>query len=98
MDQRPIVLFLSMKGLSIKDIHDEFVIVLGSDAIDYSMVTKYLRHTRIPPIPMETIQKPSNTITDDAILDTLQQQPFSSVMELAKFTCIPRSTVYRHLT
>jgi hypothetical protein len=98
MDQRPIVLFLSMKGLPAQDIPGELVGVLSSDAVGYSTVTKYLRETRIPPIPMETLEKSPNTVTDDAILDALQQQPFSSVSELAKLTCIPRSTVHQHLT
>jgi hypothetical protein len=35
---------------------------------------------------------------DDAILDALDKQPFSSVRELAKLACIPTPTVYRHLT
>jgi hypothetical protein len=89
MDQRPIVLFLSMKGLSAQDIHGELVTVLGSDAIGYSMVTKDLRQTRVPPIPMETLEKPPNPVTDDAILGAFQQQPFASVRELVKLTCIP---------
>jgi hypothetical protein len=87
-----------MKGLSVQDIHGELVAVFGFDAIGYSTVTKYLRQTRIPHILMETLEKPLNTVMDDAILDALQQQPFSSVRELAKLTCIPRSTVHRHLT
>jgi hypothetical protein len=72
MDQRPIVLFLSMKGLSAQDIHGELVTVLSSDAIGYSTVAKYLRQTRRPPIPMETLEKPPNTITDDTLLDAFQ--------------------------
>jgi hypothetical protein len=65
-----------MKGLSAQDIQGELVAVLGSDAIGYSMVMKYLRQTRVPPIPMETLETPPNTVTNDAILDALQQQPF----------------------
>jgi hypothetical protein len=86
-----------MKGLSAQNIHDELIAVLGSDAIGYSTVTKYLRQTRRPPIPMETLENPPNTVTDDAILDTFQQQLFSLVRELAKLTCIQRSTIHRHL-
>jgi hypothetical protein len=87
-----------MKGLSAQEITGELVAVLGSDAIGYPTVTKYLRQTRIPPIPMQTLEKPRNTVTDDAILDPLQRQPFSSIRELAKLTCIPRSTVHRQVT
>jgi hypothetical protein len=87
-----------MKKLSAQDIHGELVTVLGSDAIGYSMVAKYLRQTRTPPIPIKILEKPPNTVTDDKILNALQPQPFSSVRELAKLTCISRSTVHRHLT
>jgi hypothetical protein len=44
MDQRSIVVFLHLKELSAKDIHPELVRVLGSDAIAYSIVTKYIRN------------------------------------------------------
>jgi transcriptional regulator of acetoin/glycerol metabolism len=103
MDQRSIVLFLVMKSLFARETHDELVAVLGSDAmrcdaIGSSMVTKYLRQSRTPTIILDALEPPTTTVTDDAILDALQQQPFSSVRELAKLTCIPRSTVHRHLT
>jgi hypothetical protein len=34
------------------------------------------------------------TIIGDAIVGALDKQPFSSVRELAKLTCIPTTTVY----
>jgi histone-lysine N-methyltransferase SETMAR len=37
-------------------------------------------------------------IIDDAILSALETQTFSSIRELANLTCIPATTVYRHLT
>jgi hypothetical protein len=42
MDHRSIVVFLHLKGLSVKakDVHIEIVHVLGSDAIAYLTVTK----------------------------------------------------------
>jgi hypothetical protein len=72
--------------------------VLGLDAIGSSTVTKYLRQSQIPPIPMKNPEKPHTTIMDDVILDALEQKPFSSVRELAELTCIPRSPVHRHFT
>jgi hypothetical protein len=45
----------------------------------------------------EPSDEPPTTIIDDAILDALDKQPFSSVKKLAKLTCIPTMTVYRHL-
>jgi hypothetical protein len=98
MDQRSIALFLAMKDLSARAVHDELVAVLASDAIAYSTVTKYLRHSRLPPIITEPLVEPPTTVTDDAILDAFQRQPFSSVRELAKLTCIPQNSVQQHLT
>jgi hypothetical protein len=87
-----------MKGLFAQDIHGKLVAMLGSDAIGYSTVTKYLQQTRIPPISMEILEKPPNTVTDDTILNVLQQPAFSSVRELAKLTSILRSMLHRYVT
>jgi hypothetical protein len=43
MDQKPIVLYLRMKGMTLDAIHDDLVHTLGKDAVAYSMVTKYAR-------------------------------------------------------
>jgi hypothetical protein len=37
-------------------------------------------------------------IIGQAILDALEQYPFSSIQELAGFTCIPTAAVHRLLT
>jgi hypothetical protein len=44
------------------------------------------------------MSEPPLIIIDEVILDALDKQPFSSIRELAKLTCIPTPTVYRHLT
>jgi hypothetical protein len=98
MDLRSICLFLAMKGLSARYVHDELVAVLGPDAIADSTVTSSLRQRQFPTISSEPCHEPLTTIIDDAILDVLDKQPFSSVRELAKLTCIPTTTVYRPLT
>jgi hypothetical protein len=87
-----------MKGLSARDVHNELVAVLDPDAIAYSSVTNYPRQRQFPAISPEHSDEPPTTIIDDAILDTLDKQPFSFVQELAKLICIPTTTVYRHLT
>jgi hypothetical protein len=46
---------------------------------------------------METLEKPTTTVMDDAVLDALQQQPFSLLKEVAKLICIPRSTGPRYV-
>jgi hypothetical protein len=35
MDQQSIVLYLSRKGLSAVDIHDDLVVTLGAEAVSY---------------------------------------------------------------
>jgi hypothetical protein len=37
-------------------------------------------------------------VIDQIILDALEHYPFSYIRELARFTCIPITTVHRHLT
>jgi hypothetical protein len=98
MEQRSICLFLAMKGLSARAIHNELTDVLGADAIAYSTVTLHLRRRLFPTILVDPPDDSPTTIVDQAIRDTLETQPFSSIRELAKPTRIPTTTVYRHLT
>jgi hypothetical protein len=37
-------------------------------------------------------------VIDQAILDAFEQHPFSSIRELVRLTCIPTTTIHRHLT
>jgi DNA-binding IclR family transcriptional regulator len=37
-------------------------------------------------------------VINQAILDALEQYPFSSIQELARFICIPTKTVHRCVT
>jgi transposase len=98
MDQRSICLFLAMKGLSAREVHDELVAVLGRGAIAYSTVTSYPRQWQFSAISSEPSDESPTTIIDGASLDALDKQPFSSVRELTKLTSIPTTTVYRRLT
>jgi hypothetical protein len=63
-----------------------------------STVTNHLRQRHFPSTLRETADEPAATVIDNTILDALEKQPFSSIRELAQLTCIPRSTVHRHLT
>jgi uncharacterized membrane protein len=100
MDQRSIALYLSMKGLSAKLIHQELVDMLGLEALAYSTVTWYLRtasfaaQSEEAPAEAEFIN--INPV-DAVVLKALANGPFSSVRELSRLTCLPRSTVHRHL-
>jgi hypothetical protein len=94
MDQQSICLFPAMKQLSVQAIYSEPVGVFGPGAIGYYTVTNYLRQRHFPSTLRETPDESAATVIDDAILDALDKQPFSSIRELAQLTCIPRSTVH----
>jgi hypothetical protein len=101
MTKRPIVAYLSLKEMSARGIHDHIVATLGSDAVSYSSVTRYLCETRFPPSKSEIhpadIQKDLDD-SDQAILAALEDSPFASVWQLSRLTHLPSTTVYRRLT
>jgi hypothetical protein len=103
IDQKPIVLYLRMKKMALDAIHDDLVRMLGKDAVTYSTVIKYARSAQFagrkettPPESPDVERSP----VDEAILTALAgfPFPFSSVRELSRRICLPRSTVHRHLT
>jgi hypothetical protein len=98
MDQRSICLFLAIKGFSVQDILNEFASPLGPDAIAYPIMSKCPSQWEFHAVPCCHSEKPPNTVIENAIPDALEKQPFSSIRELAKLTCIPTVTVHRHLT
>jgi hypothetical protein len=82
MDQKPIVLYLRMKGMALDAIHDDLVRTLGKDAVTYSTVIKYPRSAqfsgRKEAAHPETSDVERNPV-DEAILTVLAEFPFSSV-------------------
>jgi hypothetical protein len=97
MDQRSIYPFLALKRLSVRAVSNELTAVLGADAIAYSTVTKYLRQRQFTSIPVDRPEGSATIVIDQAILDALEQYPFSFIRELACFTCMPTTTDHRHL-
>jgi 16S rRNA C1402 N4-methylase RsmH len=98
VDQRSICLFLALKGLSSRAVDNELTVVLGADAIAYSIVARSLRERQFTSILVDRHEESATSRIDQAILDGLEQYPFSSIQELARFTCIPTTTVHRYLT
>jgi uncharacterized membrane protein len=101
MTQRPIVAYLSLKGMSAHEIHDDIVATLGSDAVSDSSVTCYLCEARFAPSKPESQPADVQTDLDDsdqAILVALEDRPFASVRQLPRLTHLPSTTVYRSLT
>jgi hypothetical protein len=94
MEQRSICPFLALKGLLTGDVHNEPTTVPCLDAIANSTVTTDPRQQQFPSILVDR-----HGITDDqVIIDAFEKRPFSSIRELAKFTCISTATVDRILT
>jgi hypothetical protein len=57
MDQKEIVLYLHMKGMSLDAIHDDVmrVRVLRENAVAYSTVTQYVHTEKFPPRMMDSL-------------------------------------------
>jgi hypothetical protein len=98
MDQRSICLFLALIGLSARAVNNRLTAVLGANAIASSTVTKYLCQRKFTSILIDRPQESATIVIDQVILDILEHYPFSSIWELARLTCIPTTTVHRHLT
>jgi hypothetical protein len=101
MDQKTIVLSLRMKGMLPDAIHEDLVRTLGTDAVTYSMVIKYARSANFSPKKNRPSSEPpvvESIPVDEAILAALADYRFSSIRQLSRRNCLPRSTVHRHLT
>jgi DNA-binding NarL/FixJ family response regulator len=100
MNLRSIVLDLRLKGMNGREIYDDLVTTLPDDAPASSAVTFWLRQERLP-----RFSEPDHDLTDDsqadetdqAILSALTIQPFGSVHDIARLTCLSCSTVHSHL-
>jgi hypothetical protein len=98
-------------ALALDAIHDDLVRTLGKDVVAYSTVTKYARMLicssarsaqfsgRKDATPPEAPDV-KRSLVDEAILTALAEFPFpfrfSSVRELSRRICLPRSTVHPH--
>jgi hypothetical protein len=101
MTQRPIVAYLSLKGMSAREIHNDIVATLGPDTVLSSSVTRYLREARFPPSKPEPHPADVQTDFDDsdqAILATLEDSRFVSVQQLSRLAHLPSTTVDRRPT
>jgi hypothetical protein len=100
MTQRPLVTYLSLKGMSAREIHDDIVATPGPDAVSHSSVTRYLREARFSPSKREPHLADVQRDLDDsdlAILTTLEDGLFASVRQLSRLTLLPSAIVHRVL-
>jgi hypothetical protein len=104
MTQRPIVADLSLKGIPVREIHDDIAATLGPDAVSFSSVTRYLHEAQFPlskpePHPAD-VQRDLDDFddSDQAILIALEESSFASVRQLSRLTHLPSMTFYHCLT
>jgi hypothetical protein len=76
----------------------KLVTALDSDAIGRSPVTNYLSQGQFPLTPCDPCQRPPKIVIDEAVSDSLEKLPFSSIRKLATFSFIPTTTIHQHLT
>jgi hypothetical protein len=100
MDQRSIALYVSVKGLSAKAIHQELIQTLGAEAVVYWTVVWHLLAAKFPGQSNDAPDEVGVTRTDSvnaAILKALTDNSFSSVRELSRLICLSTATVHRGL-
>jgi hypothetical protein len=101
MDLTSITFYLQLKGMNGREISDNLVTTLLNDASAYSTMTLWLRQERLP-----RFSEPGHDLTDDpqvnepdqALLSALTIQPFGSVHNIARLTCLSCSPVHSNLT
>jgi hypothetical protein len=101
MDERSIAPYLSMKGLSAREIHQELVETLGAEAVEYCTLTYDLPKAKLAgqseEAPVETELMRIDRL-EAIIVKVLAGNPFYLMSKLQQLACLFRSTVHRHLT
>jgi hypothetical protein len=101
MTRCPIVAYLSLKEMSVLEIHGDIVVTLGPDVVLSSSVTRYLRKAGFPlskPEPHPADVQRDLDDSDQIILAALEDSPFALVRQLSRLTHLPSTTVCRRLT
>jgi hypothetical protein len=101
MTQHPIIAYLSLKGMSAREIYDDIIAALGPNAVSYSVITRSLRDALFRPSKPEP--HPADVPrdfddSDQAILAAFEGSPSASMRNLSRLTHLPSTTVYRRLT
>jgi hypothetical protein len=100
MDQKTIVLYLHMKGMTLDAIHEDLMRMFGKQAAAYFTVTQYVRNAQFPP---KTQAGPpglgagGHSTVYEAVLVALGEYTFSFVGELSRLSGLLHAIVHRHL-
>jgi hypothetical protein len=101
MDQKSIVLYLGLKGMTAVEIHADLIAMRKTEAVCYGSVGRYLRSRSFTAsIDPGQCEQPDPVLTksDKELLAALEEHPFASIRQLAQVTHLTPSTVYCHLT
>jgi hypothetical protein len=101
MEHCSITLYLTLKGLSAMKIHSNPTKITVTQAVAYSTMTGYLHITSFTdPIEVKENQdRPSSSSEiDEAILNALADELFSSLYELTRHTYLSKTITHPHLT
>jgi hypothetical protein len=91
-----IMLYLAKKHFGAIAIHFEINNLFGEGIVNYSMITRYFRKRSFADSSEELKTKESDPI-ENAILQTLDKQPFASLRQLIKRILTPMTTVQYYL-
>jgi hypothetical protein len=97
MDFNSLVLYLKAKGMNAREIDNDLIVTLGMNVPGYSSVTRWLRQARLDQFSdtaVDFTEDAESDEIDEAILPTLEAQPFGSVRDIALLTRLARSTVH----
>jgi phage-related protein len=100
MDLRSIVTYLSAKDMNARKIYADMNDTLGADCIGYSNVRKYLRESNFSKSMLDMDFEPKieeENFIDEAILETLEEYHFASLLHATKRIFIPMRSVRYHL-
>jgi hypothetical protein len=101
MGQRSIALYLSMKRLPVKEIHQKFRETLSLNTVGYSEITWYLYEAEFASQNQEAAAEAkwlSTNAFDVAIMKALSDNPFPLALKSLKLTCLSRSATRQRFT
>jgi hypothetical protein len=101
MAERLIALYLSMKRLAVKQLHQKLIEILSLDIVIYSMITWYLCKAKFDGRNQEgpaEAKLMSTIYFGGAIVKLLADSAFSSMYESSTLTYLPSYTAHRSLT
>jgi hypothetical protein len=89
-------LHFNRKSWTTRAIYNDRAATLGEEAIAYRTMMKYLREAQVSPgntTPVADVSSPLIDDSDEVILRSLEELPFSPVRQLLRATHLPKTTV-----